>query len=181
MARDKTDKTPVATLATTATPRKVRGIFGVLEAEAAQEAWELESFSADFMPGMGFGATKEATRWAWLGMQQEFGRVIKKAGRKKEPIKKTTPAKRAFTAWLMCQNLRKGAGLPNAVFSNRELILHCKRHETALGLKLRDRLFPNDSATLEASVSIGKKLLEIDQNWNSKVCEKLLRDSSKTT
>jgi|GEM_PF-3289096 len=178
MARDKTDKTD---LTPAATPRKVRGLLGVLEAEADQEAWELESFSADFVPGMGLGATKEATRWAWLGMQREFGRIIKKAGRKKEPIKKTKPAKRAFAAWRMCQKLRKDAGLPDAAFTNRELILHCQKHETDLGLKLSERLFPNDSATLEASLSTGKALLEIDKRWNSKVCEKLLRDLLKTT
>lgn len=164
-------------------PRKVRGLFGVLEAEANGEEWEFEQPSADYVPGMGLGATKEATRWAWLGYQKELGRILKKRGRKTIDPLKSTPARRAFHAWKMCKKLRADTGQDGAIFSNRELIAKCQEFERDLGLNAKDRLFRDSvgQSTLDSSLSVGKGLLEIDERWNSEVCEKILRDLFKTT
>lgn len=164
-------------------PRKVRGLLEVLETEANGEEWELESPSAEFVPGMGLGATKDATRWAWLGYQKELGRTFKKRGRNTiEPVK-SKPARRAFHAWKMCKKLRAESGQDDAIFSNRELIAKCQEYERDLGLDAKDRLFRDSvgQSTLDSSLSVGKGLLEIDERWNSEVCEKILRDLFKTT
>jgi hypothetical protein len=189
MAQDKIDKanTPSAsTPGASATPRKVRGLLEVVEAEANDEAWELESLSAEFVPGMGLGATKQATRWAWLGMQQEIAGAVERAmkrpaHRPKKHHYETKDAYRAFAAWQMCSGLRKTIGQPDAKMTTRELIRLIVLVEDRMGLNAHQKLFTGDYKTSEQSVSRGKAHLDIDANWKSKVCEELWRTFQQTT
>ena len=99
--------------------RKVRGLLDLVEAEMLGEDWEIEESSPDFVFGMGTGATKEATRWAYLGMLWEQREVLKRAYKrpahrpKKHPYL-TKDATRAFSAWKMCRSIRASIGKPFA-------------------------------------------------------------------
>ena len=197
-------------------PRKVRGIFGAIEAEAGGDNWELEAPSADFMPGMGFGATKQATRWAFIGMCHERIRRLEQLQRMERPAHRPSidpiqskDAARAFAAWHMCRDIRallaaksrspasqnrpgkmkrtakaafvaKGHGA-EAHFTSRELVRLVQAAEDALRLPAHERYFPRAQGSWDASVSRGKRILEIDDNWHSRVCEELLESFSKTT
>jgi hypothetical protein len=185
MARDKTDKTDL-TPATSAMRRKVRGLLDVVQAEAEGEAWELEASSSDFVPGMGLGATKEATRWAWRGYQLEMSNSVKArlkrpAHRPKKPRLANADALRAYSAWNMCQKRRASLNLPDGKVTSRQLIGIIQAVERDIGIPLHDRLFSASEKTNEQSLSRGKALLEIDAHWNSAVCEELQQSFAQTT
>lgn len=82
---------------------------------------------------------------------------------------------RAFWIWLLARNISTahGSRLTRGSLSNRELI--------RVARALRDKI-PNHTKlfhvgsdeTLETSVSRGIKELEIDDEWQSDVCEKIL-------
>ena len=180
MAGDKIDKSPAASV------KKVRGLLDVVEAEARGEAWELETLSAGFVPGMGLGATKEATRWAWLGIQSEMASAIDGATKRpahrpqKHPYE-TNDAVRAFAVWRICKVLRETLDKPKAKITTRELIRLIQLVEESLGVNGHEKLFKHNEATNEQSVARGKKHLEIDAGWNSNVCEELWRTFPQTT
>ena len=168
-------------------PRKVRGLLGILEADARGEKWELESPSPNFVPGMGFLATPEATRWAFIGMCQELAQKMKRpAHRPSIAPNQSKDAARAFAAWQMCRDLRKlyaakGRGA-DAQFTSRELVRCVQAAEDAANLPARERYFPRKKlGSWDASVSRGKRILRIDDNWHSPLCEELLASFSKTT
>lgn len=82
-------------------PRKVRGLLDFIDAEASGEDWEFETPSADYVPGLGLGATKEARRWALLGYCTEQLRRFEEQLSKLKPrrgrptVKITVDMKRA--------------------------------------------------------------------------------------
>ena len=166
--------------------KKVRGPMGIIEAQINGEEWEIESPSPDYVPGMGMGATKQATRWAWIGMQAEISNAIAEKSKrpahrpKKDPLE-TMDAVRAFAAWRMCKNLRRILGKPDAKITTRELICLIQLVENEMGVDRRQQFFNRDDTTNEQSVSRGKNHLEIDADWNSKVCEELQAAFSQTT
>ena len=101
---------------------KARGLLDEALVELTGESREPRDPSPDFVPGMGLGATRQATRWAWLGMQQEVREGVKRALKRpahrprKDPIE-TKDSIRAFAAWQMCRNLRHNIlKKPNAQF-----------------------------------------------------------------
>jgi hypothetical protein len=149
--------------------------MGVAEAEANGEEWELEEPSLEYVPGMGLGATKEATRWAWMGYHLEKRRKIgqhlkRPRGRpRKEPLE-TTDAFRAFTLWRLAQHLDEDA---RRRISSRALVTFARQVEASLDVPQEERAFPVMTEAFDRSVSEGKKLLEIDNAWNSSVCEKI--------
>jgi hypothetical protein len=84
MAPDKSDKAPLPTLQTTGQPKKVRGLLGMMEAETKGENWEWDDPSAEYIPGMGLGASKQATRWARIGYQDEIAPAAELAAKRPE-------------------------------------------------------------------------------------------------
>lgn len=164
-------------------PRKVNGLLDAVVSESAGEEWEVAEHSPEFVPGMGLGATKQAIRWAYLGMLQEDRAILKRVfkkplGRPKKHPYQGKDAIRAFAAWRMCGGLRDVLDKPNGIITNRELIRVISLLEDRLGVPRRERLFTAYESTNEQSLSRGKKTLEIDDNWNSKVCDKLLQEFS---
>jgi hypothetical protein len=140
-----------------------------------------EHVLTDLAIGLGLGATEQARRWAWMGfaLEQE-GKLRRPAHRPKQDPKTRKDAIRAFGAWQMCWNLRRILGNPNANIKSRELVRIIRRVEEALAIPTLERLFP-ERADIDASLSRGKKILGIDDDWNSKVCEELHRTFPKTT
>lgn len=166
--------------------KRVRGILDIVSLADGEE-WEFEPNSENFVSGMGFGATKQATRWAYKGFLLEAGQAItnvasKKAGRPSIEPYEHIDCRRAYAIWTHVNKYIKEQDRPN--LTNRALIKHLQELETKhaqLVAKKQSRLFPTTTESLEASVSRGKRTLRIDQSWSSEVCEKLARYFSQTT
>jgi hypothetical protein len=161
--------------------KQVRGLLDVIEAEAQGEEWELAEQTLGDALGLGLGATEQAKRWALIGMEHEAKMQSRRPAHrpKKENITKIDSI-RAFAAWHMFWHLRGLANKPNAHITNRELIRVIQIVEQTKSLDAGERLFP-ERGNSDASLSRGKKILEIDDNWNSKVCEELQQSFTKTT
>ena len=158
--------------------KQIRGLFDYLDLKDGEE-WEWAPPSEDYVSGMGLGATKQAIRWAYNGYLLENMRAIKRinsraVGRPKLAQHRNIDCRRALAIW---QYVRINIPLelrPRA--SNRRLIHEMQKlqeAQKAASMKHDARLFPKESAALEASVSRGRKILEISEVWESKVCEKL--------
>jgi hypothetical protein len=139
---------------------------------------------ADAALGLGLGATGQARRWALIGKAVEE-REQEQARRELEQAQSRRPAHRpkvdpllhldalrAYAAWDMCQNLRRLTGKPSGRVASRELIRVLQLIEKELGVPLSEQMFPTRK-NLEASVSRGKVILQIDADWDSEFCEKL--------
>jgi hypothetical protein len=156
---------------------KVRGLLDI----AGSDACLSEQALTDLMLGLGWGATDQARRWALIGFAlEEKMKLRRPAHRPKQDPITHKDAIRAFAAWQMCWKLRGIVGNPKARISSRELTRIIQIVENALGLNTTEKLFPK-RGNLDASLSSGKKILEIDDDWNSKVCEEVQRTLSKTT
>jgi len=156
------------------TKKQIRGLFDYMELEAGED-WEFAPLSETFVHGMGLGATAEATRWAYKGYLQELGdyakALKKKAGRKALPRHAGIDCDRAKIIWMHVNQFKDKTLIS---LKNRHLIMEMQsmgRYNKHIAT-----LFPMSHGRLESSVSKGKKILEIDENWNSKVCEKLMSD-----
>ena len=186
MPESENDEGPPATTATSATPRTVQGLLDLVVASANGEPWEPALSIYDFVPGMGVGASEQAIRWAWVGRLIEMERAIEKslkrpAHRPRKQSYEKKDAWRAYLAWNMCWNVRRALGAPDGKISNRELIRCIRDVENKLQIPNDKRAFTSTDATCEQSLSRGKKLLEIDNNWNSEVCEKVSATFNQTT
>ncbi len=161
--------------------RQVRGLLDVFEAEAQGEEWELAEQALGNALGLGLGAVEQARRWALIGMEHEAKIQARRPAHrpKKENITKIDSI-RAFAAWQMCWHLRGLSNKPDAHITNRELIRVIQVIEQTESLDAGERLFP-ERGNSDASLSRGKKILEIDGDWNSKVCEELQQSFTKTT
>ena len=135
--------------------------------------------SQTYVPGMGLGATKQATRWAYLGYKietearlKEALALVKRKTRKSEtggaPYKKEEfkmDNQRALLLWLLAreypENFRRE-------LTNRKSIQMAKMRwtvgRTMFALGVAD-------TTNEQSVSRGKAFWGIDKSWNSKKLE----------
>lgn len=137
--------------------------------------WKYAPISEEHMPQVGFGATRDAIRWAYKGYMLELGQTIAQqnknmAGRPKLAEYQGIDCRRALAIYYHVQ-----LSTPfheRAALTSRALI-NQMQHFCALG-HLPNNLFPAAHATLEASVSRGRTKLEIDKDWASPICEKLL-------
>lgn len=140
-----------------------------------------EQVLTDLALGLGWGATDQARRWALIGQAYEAQMKLRRpAHRPKQDPLTHKDAIRAFAAWEMCWNLRKMVGNPKAHIANRELIRTIQFVEKKMSVAAGEKLFP-ERGNPDASLSRGKKILEIDDDWNSKVCDEVQRSFTKTT
>jgi len=160
--------------------KKVSGLLDMLDAEQKGQPWEWEADPRGVVPGMGLGATAQATRWAWLGMQMEAEAAIQSALKRpahrpaKDPLL-SKDAVRAFAVWRMCNGLRHDIlRKPNAHITTRALVALIRQVENALNVPRTRQLFAMPDQTVETSISRGKRILEIDDAWNSQFCEELM-------
>jgi len=161
--------------------KQVRGLLDVIEAEAQGEEWELAEQALGDALGLGLDTTEQAKRWALIGRVYETQRKLRRpAHRPKQDPLTHKDANRAFGAWQMYWNLRRIFNNPKARITNRELIRIIQVVEQAKSLNAGERLFP-EHGNSDASLSRGKKILGIDDDWNSKVCEELQQSFTKTT
>ena len=154
--------------------KQVHGLIDYIEAIGSEEDWEFAPINETIVRGMGVGASAEAIRWAYKGFLAELhenSKISKKAGRKKLAEHENIDCERTQIIWLYVHMFRNQLGTKP---KNRHLISTMQR----LGQtdKRIAKLFPTSHARLESSVSRGKKLLEINENWESKVCEELMLD-----
>jgi hypothetical protein len=156
---------------------KMRGLF-LIEGSNTDTS---EQAVTDLALGLGWGATDQARRWALIGLAMEERIMLRRpAHRPKQDPLTHKDAIRAFAAWQMCWTIRTVLGNPKANISNRELIRIIRLVENALGIPTSEKTFP-EHGNIDASLSRGRKILEMDNDWNSEVCEEVQRSFPKTT
>ena len=162
--------------------RVISGLMEYMQAVQSGEEFEWRQNSPNYVQGMGIGATKDATRWAYIGYciereterERIFNSLVgpkpKKFGRPKtySPLG-SLQNRRAFALWLIVKNFNEA--IPD-MLTTRHLIIIARNHPEYIEYASLRSLFP-DNEDLEQSISRGKTALSIDRNWASDVCEKL--------
>lgn len=161
------------------TKKKVRGLLDLVSVlEGEDWEWEHPPYSEEYMPGIGFGASKQATRWAYIGylteLKGEIAAIKKKAGRKQLGEYKGIDCRRALALWKYVQFSYPPEARNKLI--NRQLINDFQNLEK--NDSNPSKLFSSMVESLEQSISRGRSKLNIDQYWNSDVCEKLTRNLS---
>ena len=97
--------------------KRIRGLLDLVSLSDSQE-WELEPNSENFVFGLGLGASKDATRWAYKGFLLEVGQSIRKIaaknnGRPRKEAYQSYDCLRALVIWehvqkYIPQELRSG-------------------------------------------------------------------------
>lgn len=156
----------------------IRGLLDYVTLKEGEE-WEWEPPSETYMPGLGLGATPEAHRLAYKGYKAEYNNLVNKIsrpgrGRPKIEQYQDINSKRALFIWW---EVKDWPVSQRRITTNRELI---ERMRNLTNEEKRVKYWP-DRQSLEQSISRGRKNLEIDNSWNSKVCEKILHDLEQTT
>ena len=154
--------------------KQIRGLLDYTSVKN-DEDWEFAPLSEEYMMGMGLGASKEATRWAFKGymleLHQNLASFKKKVGRKRKPEFGSIDCQRAMLIWVYLHKMNPN---PNISLKNRHLISLMQslgKNDSRIA-----RLFPKTHSRLQSSVSAGKTKLEINDRWESKVCEKLMNN-----
>ena len=158
--------------------KQIKGLLDYISLKPGEEA-ELAPNSEDYVFGMGVGATKEARDLAIIGSIYINIQKLKKLsknpnGRPKKSIVLGIDQKRVFALWFM---IKDWSLVKKSNTSNRELILFAQENEYSITTK---KLFIGMIATLEQSVSRGRNKLEVDENWNSEICEQLFENLRNT-
>ena len=88
--------------------KQVRGLFDYLALKEGED-WEIAPNSENYVYGMGMGATKQATRWAYIGYKYELAQKIKGysnklKGRPKLSQYRDIDCRRAYALWQYVQN-----------------------------------------------------------------------------
>jgi hypothetical protein len=154
------------------TKKQVHGLLDYMKLKDGED-WKFTPLSEEYMIGMGLGASREATRWAYKGymleLHQNLASFKKKVGRKRKPEFGSIDCQRAMLIWVYLHKMNQNR---NISLKNRHLIsLMQSLGENDSRIK---NLFPKGHSRLQSSVSAGKTKLEINDRWESKVCEKLL-------
>ena len=158
--------------------KQIKGLLDYISLKPGEEA-ELAPNSEDYVFGMGVGATKEARDLAIIGSIYINIQKLKKLsknpnGRPKKSILLGIDQKRVFALWFM---IKDWSLVKKSNTSNRDLILLAKGNECSITTK---KLFVGMTPTLEQSVSRGRNKLEVDENWNSEICEQLFENLRNT-
>ena len=158
--------------------KRIRGLLGYATLKEGED-WEWEPPSETYMPNVGFGASPEAHRQAYRGYIEELNDLVERSfrparGRPKTVQYQDINSRRAFFIWWEVKDWPLSR---RRTATNRELI---ERMRNLTNEEMRVKYWP-DRQSLEQSISRGRKNLEIDNKWNSKVCEKILQDLEQTT
>ena len=152
--------------------KQVRGLLDYTSVNNDEDL-EFAPLSEENMIGMGLGASRDATRWAFKGymleLHQNLASFKKKVGRKRKPEFGSIDCQRAMLIWVYLHKMNPN---PNISLKNRHLISLMQslgKNDSRIA-----RLFPPEHERLQSSASAGKTKLKIDDQWRSKVCEKLL-------
>lgn len=160
--------------------RKVRGLLEYIEAEASGEEWECAEPSPDWVPGMGSGATAEATRWAYKGWLLERYAAFpppppspkRGRGQPQKHRKLSNDGKRAFLLYLMARAIRDTVGSgPSSKIEMPlfEMIDLTKKTFRTRGLFAKPKA-PNK---MYGSVKRGREIFGIDEYWRGPPPESL--------
>lgn len=158
--------------------KQVKGLLDYISLKPGEEA-DFATSSKDYVFGMGIGATNEVRDLAIIGRIYINIQKLKKLsknpnGRPKKSILLGIDQKRVFALWFM---IKDWSLVKKSNTSNRELILLAQENEYSITTK---KLFIGMIATLEQSVSRGRNKLEVDENWNSEICEQLFENLRNT-
>jgi hypothetical protein len=138
--------------------------------------------------GIGRGASETAIQSARKGMLLEWVRYAegvlgydedtlappKQRGRPRKVAMWSKDAIRAYALWELARCILKSVGKPDGGHIEvGELVRLAQRVETAIGVCKRDSLFSGGVGTYAPSVSRGKKILGINDQWNSPTCEEI--------
>ncbi len=155
--------------------KKVRGLLDF--ASLADDEWEYEEISPDYVPGLGLGATEEARRWAYMGYQMEIGAQLSALSNYyRNPVGRPAlkealqiDSMRAIHMWL---ELREMPETYRTEHTNRQLIrwMQGRKHRTP---KAESLWRPNSN--LERSLSIGRTFWRIRDDWSCPELEEALK------
>ena len=154
--------------------KQVKGLLDYISLKPGEDA-DFATNSKDYLFGMGIGATDEVRNLAIIGSLyiniQKLKNLNKNDnGRPKKSILLGIDQKRVFALWFM---IKDWSQVKKSNTSNRDLILLAKGNECSITTK---KLFVGMTPTLEQSVSRGRNKLEVDENWNSGICEQLFEN-----
>ena len=154
--------------------KQIKGLLDYISLKPGEEA-DFATNSKDYVFGMGIGATDEVRDLAIIGQIyiniQKLKNLNKNDnGRPKKSILLGIDQKRVFALWFM---IKDWSQVKKSMSSNRELILLAQENECSITTK---KLFVGMTPTLEQSVSRGRNKLEVDENWNSGICEQLFEN-----
>ncbi|WP_425084027.1 hypothetical protein [Ruegeria profundi] len=154
--------------------RKMRGILDTGQSDHDNFEQQWEEPSENYVPGMGTGATRQAIRWAYIGYCVEREHFIQCAltNPKGRPAKDPLASKDAYRAFLLWKMVNQTIGGTKLNCSIGTLVSMAIAVEERLNLPMQARAFP-PSGSYASSISRGKKILEIDSDWNSEICEKI--------
>ena len=158
--------------------KQVKGLLDYISLKPGEDA-DFATNSKDYVFGIGIGATDEVHNLAIIGSLyiniQKLKTLNKNDnGRPKKSILLGIDQKRVFALWFM---IKDWSQVKKSNTSNRDLILLAKENECSITTK---KLFIGMIATLEQSVSRGRNKLEVDENWNSEICEQLFENLRNT-
>lgn len=152
--------------------KKVRGLLDAIGLEDGE--WELEMPSVDYVPGMGLGATKQATRWAARGYNPSFELVIEKnraqrqRGRPTKAPELKKPQLLALHVWLEVRDMP----ISFRRESNRVLLnWMCERFGGTKPTNATEKLWSFRPERLEKSLSTGRSFWGLSEVWESQKCE----------
>ena len=153
--------------------KRIRGLLDYATLKEGED-WEWEPPSETYMPGLGLGATPEAHRLAYKGYEAEYNDLVIKISQRARGRPKTRQyqdinSRRAFFIWW---EVKDWPLIRRRTATNGKLI---ERMRNLANNEMRVKYWP-DRQSLEQSISRGRKNLKIDNNWNSKVCEKILHN-----
>lgn len=160
--------------------KQIRGLLNYISLKPGEE-FEFAPNSEDYVSGMGFGATKQAIRWAYKGFLLESRERLesithKTNGRPRKSFFLKKDTVRVFVLWFMVKDWPQSK---RAKITNRDLISLAQKVSYS---NTTQELFDESmSANIEQSVSRGRTALKIDKNWDSEVCEKQYKNLSQTT
>ncbi|MGB1344214.1 MAG: hypothetical protein ACPH9M_06070 [Amylibacter sp.] len=154
--------------------KQVKGLLDYISLKPGEEA-DFATNSGDYVFGMGIGATEEVRDLAIIGRIyiniQKLKNLNKNDnGRPKKSILLGIDQKRVFALWFM---IKDWSQVKKSNTSNRDLIHLAKENKSSITTK---KLFIGSIATLEQSMSRGRNKLEVDENWNSEICEQLFEN-----
>jgi hypothetical protein len=157
------------------TIKKGRGLLDFASRDDGE--WEYEEISPDYVPGLGFGATEQVRRWAYIGYQIEIGSQLKAltahfrkpVGGQAKEVALQINQMRAAHMWLELRDMPKSFRTES---TNRKLIswMSSREHRDA---EARKRWLPNSN--LERSLSMGRTFWGIQDDWSCPTLEEGLK------
>ena len=152
--------------------RVVSGLLDYVVAVHSGEPFTFRLPSPNYVLGMGVGASEQATKWAYKGLQHELEEKLalatkKSAGRPSKEGALKASQLRTFHLWLIASEYTESQRQELQV---NQLIKIVKNIDFLTG-KTKHLWNVGSFESLAQSISRGRKWWQIDKAWNSPKCD----------